>query len=118
MELALTTRTADGGVVVRVAGCLDLDTGQQLRGHLLPLAGDGHLVIDLDAVDFLDSTGLGVLVGALKRQRAAGGGFALVCAHERVLRTLRVTGLDRVFPLYADLPAALAACPVTGEPIP
>ena len=61
------------------------------------------------ADEFLDSTGLGVLVGALKRLRAAGGTLGLVCAHERLLKIFRITALDRVFALFDTVEAATQA---------
>jgi len=71
--------------------------------------------VDLSRVEFLDSTGLGVLVGALKRLRAVNGTFKLVCAHER-LKIFRITALDRVFELYDTVEAATAATGSDPEP--
>ncbi|GAB3852499.1 hypothetical protein GCM10029963_42190 [Micromonospora andamanensis] len=67
------------------------------------------MVVDLGRVDFLDSTGLGVLVGALKRLRTADGTFALVCDKEPLLKIFRITALDQVFPLYPTVEAATGA---------
>jgi anti-sigma B factor antagonist len=69
-------------------------------------AGSRNVVVDLARVDFLDSTGLGVLVGALKRLRAANGTFGLVCAKEPLLKIFRITALDQVFPIYPSVEAA------------
>ena len=80
-------------------------------------AGARSVVVDLSRVEFLDSTGLGVLVGALKRLRAAGGNLALVCGHERLLKIFRITALDRVFALYDTVDAATSATGTdTGQP--
>jgi len=65
--------------------------------------------VDLGRVDFIDSTGLGVLVGALNRARELGGNLQLICAQERVLKLLRITGLDQVFTVRSTLEEALAA---------
>lgn len=73
--------------------------------------GARHVVVDLGRVDFLDSTGLGVLVGALKRLRSVGGSFALVCDKEPLLKIFRITALDQVFPLYPTVDAAIGAGP-------
>ena len=80
----------------------------RLRERLIELVDGGapHVVVDLGRVEFLDSTGLGVLVGALKRLRAAGGTFGLVCAKEPLLKIFRITALDQVFPLYPTVEAA------------
>jgi len=58
--------------------------------------GEQRVVVHLDGVTFLDSTGLGVLVGAHKAQRAAGGTLGIVCGEPRLLRIIGLTGLDRV----------------------
>jgi anti-sigma B factor antagonist len=71
--------------------------------------GSLRVVVDLGRVDFLDSTGLGVLVGALKRLRAAGGSFGLVCHREPLLKIFRITALDQVFPLFPTVQAAIDA---------
>ena len=82
----------------------------ELRERLLELVDGGarHVVVDLGRVDFLDSTGLGVLVGALKRLRAASGTFELVCDKEPLLKIFRITALDQVFPLHPTVDAATA----------
>ncbi len=81
----------------------------RLRQRLLVNAPAGHryLVLDLSAVDRIDSTGLGVLVGARKRLRAGGGQLRLAAASGDVARVLHVTGLDKVLPLYPDVAGAL-----------
>ena len=70
--------------------------------------GKYHLVVDMERVDFLDSTGLGVLVGGLKRVRAHDGSLRLVCTQERILKIFRITGLTKVFPIHASVDEALA----------
>jgi len=80
----------------------------RLRQRLLDSsAGHRYLVLDLTAVDRMDSTGLGVLVGALKRLRAGNGQLRLAAAHGDVARLLHATGLDKVLPLYSDVASAL-----------
>ncbi len=63
----------------------------------------------MDKVGFLDSTGLGVLVGGLKRVRAHDGSLDLVCAQQRILRIFRITGLTQVFGIYETVDQAIAA---------
>ena len=79
--------------------------------ELIDLVSGGkyHLVVDMEGVDFLDSTGLGVLVGGLKRVRAHEGSLRLVCTQERILKIFRITGLTKVFPIHASVDEALAA---------
>jgi anti-sigma B factor antagonist len=113
MELTLSTRTVAGHRVLDVAGEIDVYTAPQLRERLITLVEDGarRVIVDLSRVEFLDSTGLGVLVGALKRLRGVGGELLLVCAQERLLKIFRITGLDRVFTLYDTVDAAVAGGP-------
>jgi len=80
----------------------------RLRQRLLDsLDGHRYLVLDLTAVDLIDSTGLGVLVGALKRMRAGDGQLRLAAGNADVVRVLHATGLDQVLPLYPDVASAL-----------
>jgi anti-sigma B factor antagonist len=96
--------------VLRVRGEIDVYTAPQLREHAIKLLADGarHITADLREVDFLDSTGLGVLVGSLKRVREQGGSLTLVTAADRILTIFRLTGLDRVFTLRSSFPEAIA----------
>ena len=96
--------------VLRVRGEIDICTAPELREHVIKLVADGvrHITADLRAVDFLDSTGLGALVGSLKRLREQDGSLTLVTAADRVLTILRLTGLNRVFTLHPSVPEALA----------
>ncbi len=111
MELSVTASRQGDVTVVTVAGEVDVYTAAQLRAALdEEVAADHvHLVVDLDEVTFLDSTGLGVLVGRLKLVRNQSGWLRLVCSNERILRVFRITGLDKVFGIHASLDEALAA---------
>lgn len=88
MDLSLSTETMGDRTIVRVGGEIDVYTAPKLREQLVELVNDGsfHLVVDMEGVDFLDSTGLGVLVGGLKRVRAHEGSLRLVCNQERILK--------------------------------
>jgi len=110
MELSLATRTVAGHMVLEVGGEVDVYTAPRLRERLVEMvdAGARRVVVDLGGVDFLDSTGLGVLVGAMKRLRQANGTFGLVCAKESLLKIFRITALDQVFPIYPTIEAATA----------
>lgn len=111
MDLTLSTRVEGAATVVVVGGEIDVYTAPKLREQIVDLVGGGayHLVVDMEAVEFLDSTGLGVLVGGLKRVRAHDGSLKLVCTQERILKIFRITGLTKVFPIYDTVEAALAA---------
>lgn len=76
----------------------------------LSTLGFNRLVVDLTGTDFMDVTGLGVLIGALKRARAHGGMLVVVCPPEReqLLKTFRITGMVKVIPVVATVEEALA----------
>lgn len=105
--------------VLRVAGEVDVYTAPALRERLTDLlaAGVRHVVVDTSGVTFLDSTGLGVLVGGRKRLHAHDGSLALAGGPERVVRLLRLTGLVRYFPPYATVAEAIEADPHWREAI-
>jgi anti-sigma B factor antagonist len=111
VDLSLTTRTEGDRTVVQVGGEIDVYTAPKLREQLVDLvnAGQYHLVVDMESVEFLDSTGLGVLVGGLKRVRAHEGSLRLVCTQERILKIFRITGLTKVFPIHDSVEEAVAA---------
>jgi anti-sigma B factor antagonist len=90
-----------GWTVVRVGGELDIATGPRLREQLLAVMGERgpQVVLDLSGVAFLDSTGLGVLVGVLKRARTLGGDLRLAGAQASVRRVFEITALDRTLPI-------------------
>jgi len=111
VDLSLDNRTDGERMVVDVGGEIDVYTAPKLRERLVELINSGHyhLIVNLEGVDFLDSTGLGVLVGALKRVRAHEGSLLLVCTQERLLKIFRITGLAKVFPIYDSVEAASQA---------
>jgi len=105
VDLSLTTRSAGQYEVIEVTGEIDVYTAPRLRERLIDLVNQGHhwLVVDIEKVEFLDSTGLGVLVGGLKRVRANGGSLVVVCTQERLLKIFRITGLEKVFRIYTSV---------------
>jgi anti-anti-sigma factor len=94
----------DGGVVVIASGEIDLATSPELRQALLdPQAQAKTVVLDLRAVTFIDSSGLGVIVGQQKRARETGDGFAVVIAGaSAVERILVLSGLVKVLDIIGD----------------
>ena len=110
MDLTLATRDADGKTIVAVGGEIDVYTAPKLRDKITELVAAGvyDLVIDMEKVDFLDSTGLGVLVGGLKKVRAHDGSMRLICNQERLLKIFRITGLAKVFAIHGSQADALA----------
>ena len=111
MELSMALRTVRGYSVLEVAGEIDVYTAPQLRERLIALVegGSRQVVVDLGRVEFLDSTGLGVLVGGLKKVRAHDGSLQLVCNQDRLLKIFRITGLAKVFVIHDTAEGALAA---------
>lgn len=105
IEYQAESRIQDGCAVLRVTGDVDLFTAPQMREALQQMVAQGQrrLVIDLSGVGFLDSTGLGVMVGVLKRVREVGGDLVLVGPQRPVRRVLAVTGLDKIFAVYTDV---------------
>ena len=97
--------------VMRVTGEIDMATAPRLRQHVQTVTArkPSGLVLDLDRVDFIDSTGLGVMVGAAKRMRMIDGGFRIVNSQNHLTSLFRITRLDEVFDLYESLEDALTS---------
>jgi len=111
VELKLGQQTQDGIEVVDVEGEIDVYTAPRLRELLIDLVNKNNynLIVNMERVEFLDSTGLGVLVGGLKRVRAYDGSLDLVCTQERILKIFRITGLTKVFGIHDTVDEAIAA---------
>jgi len=108
----LESITADGDcAVLRIEGEIDAYAAPQLRERVIDLAGNGtvHIIADLRGAGFLDSAGLGALVGSLKALRARGGSLTLVASTGRVLQVLRITGLSDAFALHSCVADAIIA---------
>ena len=111
MELGIDVRRVDSAAVVDVKGEIDVYTAPKLREKLIELVSEGtyQVVVNLEDVDFLDSTGLGVLVGALKRVKAHDGSLSLVCTQDKILKIFKITGLTKVFPIHDSVEQATAS---------
>lgn len=98
-ELAVDVHGADGNYEVRLRGELDMSTAPQLRDELQRLSAEGapQVTVDLSGLAFVDSTGLSVLITALKRFRQQGGDMALRSPTPGTRRVLEITGLTEVF---------------------
>jgi anti-sigma B factor antagonist len=106
---------ASGGHVVCVRGEIHMTTAPGLSQRLHEAVDQGHtaLVIDLSEVEFIDSTGLSVLLNGLRRVTQANGRLALVCANPTVLRLFQITSLDKTFDIFDGREAA---CEHVGQP--
>ncbi|MGW9031965.1 STAS domain-containing protein [Streptomyces sp. NPDC055722] len=109
-EFQISHRSDSGWTVVEVHGEADVSTVPQIRDHVIERIqeGDRRFIIDLLGVTFIDSTGLGVLVGILKRIRACHGELRLVIANPDVRRIFTITGLHNVFPIHNSVDLAKA----------
>ena len=109
-ELRLSSKRRDGFVIVAVGGELDVVTSRQFDEYLTQAQGeDDRVILDLSAVDFMDTGSLAVIVGHWKQLTAAGGTLVLAGARYRYTKTLWITGLADRLPLYDSVDEAIAA---------
>jgi len=103
--------------VIELAGAVDLYSAPELKERLLGVidAGKRHVVVDLSQATFIDSTTLGVLVGAVKRLRSEDGALALVCTQPSITKVFEITGLDQVFAIHATREDALSSVAESGS---
>ncbi len=110
-DFGIEERVAGTLPVIAVTGEIDVATAPQLREclHRVIAEGGSTIVLDLLGVTFLDSTALGVLVGALKRCHELGGDLHVVVADPRIMKIFEITGLTKVFTITDSLQAAGAS---------
>ena len=111
MALEVETRTADNGItVVAPTGRLDVAGAPALKEAISEVVKNGppRIVIDMEGVSFVDSTGLGSVISALKQVRGSQGEMRLAAPNQQARVVLELTTLDRVFPYYATVEEALA----------
>jgi anti-sigma B factor antagonist len=106
-ELTIDLKTEDGGetLVFGLRGSLDLATSPTVRAALTDATEKGHhdVIVDLTQLEFLDSTGLGALIGAHRRAAEHGGSFRLIVTEGPIFRLLNITGLMRILEVYHSL---------------
>ena len=109
MDLKIDVVENDGMVLLKLNGEVDVYTAPKLKSRLIDLVDQGKfkIIVDLEEVDFMDSSGLGVLVGGLKRVRSHDGAIALICTQENILKIFRITGLVKVFPIFENQEQAI-----------
>ena len=105
MELDIKVDKDGATCVVTLEGEIDVYTAPRLKDALVEAieAGCVDVIVDLEGVAFIDSSGLGVLVGALRRAKEHSGAVRLVCTTESILKIFRITGLDKVFPIFSNV---------------
>ena len=101
----------DQRAVVAVRGEIDLFTAPELKATLTDAIEEGKLriVVDLSETTFLDSTALGVLIGAIKRLRGRDGRMTIVNVDQNIAKTFEITGLDQIFTIRPTRDEAVAA---------
>jgi anti-sigma B factor antagonist len=107
MEIGIREE-AEGSAVLQLDGRLDLVSASAVRRAVEAAVASGRpsLVVDLEDVSFVDSSGLGALIAGLKHARQAGGELRIAAAGEQVLTVLRLTRLDRVLRPYGSVAEA------------
>jgi anti-sigma B factor antagonist len=118
-EFALTEDSLDADRhVVAVRGEIDLFTAPELKQKLTDAieSGKSRLVVDLSDTTFLDSTALGVLIGAVKRLRTREGALVIVNVDQNIAKTFEITGLDQIFTILSTRDDAIAALDDAASP--
>src|SRR3954470_7475740 len=109
MVFAIEDRVVDDGThIVAVAGEIDLFTAPEFKQRVSAPIDEGrtHVVVDLTETTFIDSSSLGVLIGAHRRLRRLDGTLVIVCSNEAIVKTFKITGLDSVFTIVRSLDEA------------
>jgi len=109
MAFSIQDRAVDEAThVVAVAGEIDLFTAPEFKQRVSAPIDEGrsHVVVDLTETTFIDSSSLGVLIGAHRRLRRLEGSLVIVCSNDAIIKTFRITGLDSVFTIVATLDEA------------
>jgi anti-sigma B factor antagonist len=109
-DLSIHMHVVDDVQIFELTGSLDIATSPTVRAALTEASerGSHRLIVDLTNVDFLDSTGLGALIGGHRRAKEFDGEVRLVAKEGQILRLLRITGLLNVFAVFPTLEAAVA----------
>ena len=111
VEFEITDRKVDDEThVIAVTGEIDLFTAPEFKQRMSALidAGRSRLVVDLSETTFIDSSSLGVLIGAHRRLKLRGGALLVVSDNEAITKTYKITGLDGVFTLTTSIGEALS----------
>lgn len=109
MNLSINTnRPEPETTVVDLEGEIDVYTSIQLKQEITQIISQGakFIVLNLEKVDYLDSTGLGLLIGALKRLRENQGNLIIVSPSVRIVRVFEITGLYKIFNIYGSMAEA------------
>ena len=111
MDLQISVRRSDDVALIDLAGEVDAYTSARFREVMMDIIEDGspRLIVSMARVDYIDSSGLGALVGGLKRTSERDGKIIIVCHQSQVRKVFEITGLEKVFPIFDTEEEALEA---------
>jgi anti-sigma B factor antagonist len=112
LDIKVVSREAGANSdIVELTGEIDVYTSPKVKDAITDLIDKGryNLIISLEDVRYIDSTGLGVLIGALKRVREHGGSVSLVCTNPQIKKIFEITGLVKIFGMHENEASALKA---------
>jgi anti-sigma B factor antagonist len=109
LDLKISGKQIDSIPILILDGEIDVYTAPRVKSSLVELVNEGKykIIVDLNGIDFMDSSGLGVLVGGLKRVKPHQGVISIVCSKEKILKIFKITGLTKVFPIFDSQEEAL-----------
>ena len=109
MDIKVETKEVKNGHIISVQGEIDVYTSPRVKEIINELIEQGHfnLIINLEGVRYIDSTGLGVLIGALKKVRENEGSINLICTNPQIKKIFNITGLVKIFGIHKNEEEAL-----------
>lgn len=104
MDLQITVRKENDVPIIELVGEVDAYTSARFRESMVELIENGasNLIINMEKVEYIDSSGLGALVGGLKRASEREGHILIVCTNPQVRKVFEITGLEKVFSLFSS----------------
>ena len=116
MSVRIQRQARPPWTLLSIGGDLDVLGAPELRQGVVTALNDGirEMILDVSELDFVDSFGIGVIVGALKRVRQRGGELLLVCPAPRIRRVFELCDLDRIFVLHDSVEEAEATASVSS----
>ncbi|MCL5035960.1 MAG: STAS domain-containing protein [Chloroflexi bacterium] len=112
MDIKVDKRKVEEGLgIVDILGEIDVYTSSWVKEAIAEFIKEGNynIIINLEGVRYIDSTGLGVLIGALKRVKEHEGSISLICTNPQIKKIFNITGLSKIFAIYKSEEEALAA---------
>lgn len=102
MDIKINSKDVEGGALLSIHGEIDVYTSPKVKESIISLIDRGkyNIVVNLEEVRYIDSTGLGVLIGALKKLREHSGNITLVCSNPQIKKIFQITGLVKIFGIF------------------